>query len=226
MNDQIEQAARIYAQSRDAGLGKQASKEAVYAQLPGFRQDVSVGEHLAPLWGNIVQRHEAERKRRAPGVNGVNSVHAVSAVHAVHAPTLFPDLRPTAPSFQSALDFIRWLFVRWADRNQPIRPGDCFIFSPKQCADIFELLVGKSVVAGSFANEFLPSQAKVSQLRRAGWEFEIADGSTHECYTVRITAVPRSPAVAETPPAANGPLPGLSDDEARQLRDLLNKVLR
>lgn len=220
MNDQIEQAARIYAQSRDSGLGKQASKEAVYAQLPGFRQDVAVGEHLAPLWGNAVQRYEAERKRGSNGRANGTSAHAV---HGVHTPTLFPDLRPTAPSFQSALDFIRWLFIRWADRNQPIRPDDCFIFSPKQCADVFELLVGKSVVAGSFANEFLPSQAKVSQLRRAGWEFEIVDGSTHECYTVRVTAVPRPPAAAETQPTSS--LPGLSNEEARQLRELLNKAL-
>lgn len=218
MNDQIEQAARIYAEARDAGLGKQASKEAVYAQLPGFRQDAAVGEHLAPLWGNAIQRYEADRKRRPNGHTNGASAYA-------DTPTLFPDLQPTAPAFQSALDFIRWLFLRWADRNQPIHPGHTFIFSPKQCADLFELLVGKSVVAGSFANEFLPSQAKVSQLRRAGWEFEIVNGSTHECYTVRITAVPRPPAAADTQPIANGPLPGLSTDEARQLRDLLNKAL-
>lgn len=205
-DDQLTQAQNIYRAARDSGKDKTSAKRAVRAQLPDFHVAINTDKAYLAKWGRAVQIVErAINGGIAKPTNG-NGRH----------PSLFPDSepRPLPAQFTSAPAFTRWLFEAYVERaraaGKPVQPGCTYTFSPNQCVAILAALDGRELRPGGFVNEFLPNQT--SLLQRAGWGFETMPKSTHEVYTVRITAVPAPPAPAPQP-VAPAPAAPTSDNK-------------
>lgn len=186
MNQQIDQAVSIYKEARHSGVSKAGAKRLVYERMPGFKDAITVGTSHAPAWARALT--EAEK---AVNANGDGEL-----------PMLFPHPGKIPAHFKGAAEFTRWVFIRWAERCKPVHIGQIYTFSPKQFADIIESITGRALTTVGFVNEFLASQD--SKLRNAGWGFQTIDGSTHETYSVKITAVPLPPAPVPAPSPTNG----------------------